>query len=157
MYIMLSSGPGMVCALKWQLSLQNPDQASGIWGMGKMGSWKGGGSPEVMGENTPFRLRNLLPPCLPELPYHTPLLGGQGDVRPCPQQPPSTSGQGDGDLRAQECIPASSPAQCGILDLSDGTSVLHWPDRINAACLTQKGIKSGEVMGGEGLCTGILV
>lgn len=106
--------------------------------MGKMGGWKGGGSPEVMGENTPFRLRDPLPPGLPELPYHTQLLGGQGDVRPCPQQPPGTSGQGDGDLRAQEWIPASSPAHCGILDLSDGTSVLHWPDRINASYLTHR-------------------
>lgn len=33
----------------------------------------------------------------------------------------------------------------------------HWSDRIHAFCLTQKGIKSGEVMEGEGLCTGILV
>lgn len=148
----------MVCALKWQPPLQNPDRGSGIWHVGKMGSWKGGCSPEVMGENTPFRLRDLLPPGLPELPYHTPLLGGEG----CLALPTAATRQVPRGRAMVISGPRSGFQLHHLPTVGSWISVMepqfpHWSNRINAFCLTQKAIKSGEVMGAEGLCTGISV
>lgn len=93
MCVELSWGPGVVRVLKWWLSLQHPDWASRVWGVGKTGGWEqvgvcvvGGSAGEVGASQKswekalPFTLRDLLPPeplsvpasGLPLLPPNTP-------------------------------------------------------------------------------------
>lgn len=65
-------GAGLVWSVlsRWQPWLQHPDWASGIWGVDRVGgwepggpegmSWRGQGSPEVMGESAPICTEGLL-------------------------------------------------------------------------------------------------